>query len=120
MSTAQHRMLSTFDTEKGRMHMAFLQVQVPDPKVITDYKRAIFKFQTKDVHPVDQMDLHKKTGEMVFYTLAHASTTASKLQVSLNNVQTQLMWRRYRPLPRTTGSRLWRNWSLRSGMIPRT
>jgi hypothetical protein len=42
------------------------------------------------VHPADQMDLHKKTGEMVLYTLAHASTTASKLQVSLKNVQTQL------------------------------
>jgi len=36
------------------------------------------------------MDLQKQTTEMIFYTLAHASTTASKLQVSLNNVQTQL------------------------------
>ena len=36
------------------------------------------------------MDLHKKTGEISFSTLAHASTTASRLQVSLNNVQTQL------------------------------
>jgi hypothetical protein len=89
-STAQHRLLLEFDTEKGRMHMTFLQAQVPDPKVITDYKRATFKFQTKDVHPTDQMDLHKQTGEMVFYMLVHASTTASKLQVSLNNVQTQL------------------------------
>jgi hypothetical protein len=53
MSTAQHRLLSAFDTEKGRMHMAFLQAQVPDPKVITDYKRATFEFQTKDVHPAD-------------------------------------------------------------------
>jgi hypothetical protein len=90
MSTAQHRLLSTFDIEKGIMHMEFLQEQVPDPKVIADYKRDTFKFQTKDVHPADQMDLHKQTGEMVFYTLAHASTTASKLQVSLNNIQTQL------------------------------
>jgi hypothetical protein len=90
MSTAQHRLLSAFDTEKGRMHMAFLQAQVPDPKAITDYKRATFEFQTKEVHSIDQMDLHKQTGEMVFYMLAHASTTASKLQVSLNNVQTQL------------------------------
>ena len=81
-------MLSTFDTEKGRMHMAFLQAQVPNPKVIIDYKRATFEFQRKDVHLADQMDLHKKTREMVFYMLAHASTTASKLQVSLNNVQT--------------------------------
>jgi hypothetical protein len=44
----------------------------------------------KDMHPADQMDLHKQTREMVFFTLAHASTSTSKLQVSLNNVQTQL------------------------------
>jgi hypothetical protein len=36
------------------------------------------------------MDLHRQTGEMVFYTLEKASTTTTKLQVSLNNVQTQL------------------------------
>jgi hypothetical protein len=68
------------------MHMVFLQAQVPDSKVITDYKRATFEFQTKDVNPADQMDLHRKTREMVFSTLANASTAASKLQVSLNNV----------------------------------
>jgi len=72
-STAKHRLLSAFDTEKGRMHMAFLEAQVSDPKVIIDYKRATFEFQTNDVHPADQMDLHKQTGEMVFYTLAHAN-----------------------------------------------
>jgi hypothetical protein len=43
------------------MHMAFLQAQVPNPKVITDYKRATFEFQTKEVNPADQMDLHKQT-----------------------------------------------------------
>jgi hypothetical protein len=43
-STAQHRLLSAFDIEKGGMHMAFLQAQVSDPKVITDYKRATFEF----------------------------------------------------------------------------
>ena len=36
------------------------------------------------------MDLHRQTGEMVFSTLVHASTTTYRLQVSLNNVQTQL------------------------------
>jgi len=89
-STAQHRLLSAFDTEKGRMHMAYLQAQVSDPKVISDYKRATFEFQAKDVHPANQMDLHKQIGEMVFHTLAHASASAAKLQVSLNNAQTQL------------------------------
>jgi hypothetical protein len=89
-STTQHRLLSVFDMEKGRMHMEFLQAQVPDPKVITDNKRETFEFHTKDVHPTDQMDLHRQTGEMVFSTLAHASTTTYRLQVSLKNVQTQL------------------------------
>jgi hypothetical protein len=59
--------------------MAFLQAQVPDPKVITYHKRATFEFQMKDMHPTDQMDPHKQIGEMVFYTLVHASTSASKL-----------------------------------------
>jgi hypothetical protein len=89
-STTQHRLLSSFDTEKGRMYMAFLQAQVPHPKEITDYKRSTLEFDAKAVHPADQMDLHRQTGEMVFSTLANASTTAAKLQVSLNNVQTQL------------------------------
>jgi hypothetical protein len=72
------------------MHMAFLQAQVPDPKVISDYKRATFEFQAKDVHPTDQMDLHKQTGEIIFHTLAQASTSASKFRVALSNAQTQL------------------------------
>jgi hypothetical protein len=85
-STTQHRLLSAFDTEKGRMHMAYLQAQVPQPKTISDYKRATFEFDAAEVHPTDQMDLHRKTGEMIFSTLANTSTTAAKLQVSLNNV----------------------------------
>jgi hypothetical protein len=58
--------------------------------VISDYKRATFEFQAKDVHPADQMDLHKQTGEMIFHTLAQASTSASKFRVALSNAQTQL------------------------------
>ena len=52
-STTQHRLLSNFDTTKCRMHMAFLQAQVPDPKAITNYKRVMFEFNTRDVHPAD-------------------------------------------------------------------
>jgi hypothetical protein len=87
-STAQHRLLSAFDMEKGRMHLAFLQAHVPQPKEISDYKMSTLVFDTKQVHTVDQMDLHKQTGEMVFSTLAHSSSTTAKLQVALNNVQT--------------------------------
>ena len=70
--------------------MAYLHAQVLDPKVIFDYKRVTVKFQAKDVHPADQMDLHKQTREMVFHTLAHATTSTSKYRVALSNAQTQL------------------------------
>ena len=85
-SAQQHGLLSSFDTEKGRMHLAFLQAWVSQPKEITDYKRSTMVCETKQVHPADQMDLHRQTGEMIFSTLAHASSTTRKLQVSLNNV----------------------------------
>jgi hypothetical protein len=52
-STTQHRLLSAFDTEKGKMHMAYLHALIPDPKVISDYRRTTFEFQAKDVHPAD-------------------------------------------------------------------
>jgi hypothetical protein len=89
-STAQHRLLSAFDTEKGRMHMAYLHALVPDPKVISDFKRTTFEFQAKDVHPEDQMDMHKQTGEMISHTLARVATSASKCRIALSNAQARL------------------------------
>jgi hypothetical protein len=72
------------------MQMEFLQEQVPHPKTIENYKKSAFEFDVKDVHPVDQMDMHRQTQEMIFSTLKNTSMTASKLQVSLNNNQSQL------------------------------
>jgi hypothetical protein len=54
-----------------------------NPKAISDYKRSTFEFDVKEVHPTDQMDMHRQTGEMIFSTLANTSMTAAKLQVSL-------------------------------------
>jgi hypothetical protein len=89
-STSQHRLLSAFDTEKGKMHMAYLHALVPDPKVISDYRRTTFEFQAKDMHPADQMDMHKQTGEMISHTLARVETSATKYRTTLSNAQTQL------------------------------
>jgi hypothetical protein len=85
-SIAQHRLLSAFNTEKVRMHMAFLQAQIPHPKAVSDYKMATFEFDVKEVHPADQMDMHRQTREMIFSTLENTSMIVAKLQVSLNNV----------------------------------
>jgi hypothetical protein len=78
-STSQHKLLSTFDTEKRRMHIEFLQAQVPQPKEISDYKRSTFEFDVKELHLADQMDMHRQIGEMIFSTLANTSTMVANL-----------------------------------------
>ena len=70
--------------------MAFLQAQMPQPKAISDYKRSTFEFDVKEVHPTDQMDMHRQTGDMIFSTMSNTSMIVSKLQVSLNNFQSHL------------------------------
>jgi len=62
-----------FDTEHGRMQMAFLEAQTSQPKSTTEYKSTTFEFSTKDIHPIDQMEMHKQTGEMISSTLTNTS-----------------------------------------------
>lgn len=52
-------MLSAFDSEKGKMKMAFLQAQITKPNVASDYKKTSFEFDVKGIHPIDQMEMHK-------------------------------------------------------------
>lgn len=66
--------------------MAFLEVQIPHPKLAVDYKKTTFEFETKDIHPIDQMEMHKQIGEMMYSTLTNTTMTVSKLQVSLSNI----------------------------------
>jgi hypothetical protein len=66
--------------------MAFLQEKVPHPKTTVEYKKIAFEFDVKDVHLVEQMDMHRKTGQMILSTLTNTSMTASNLQVSLKKI----------------------------------
>lgn len=88
-SGAQCRLLSAFDLIKGKMQMEFLQAQVPQPKTASDYKNIVFEFDVKEIHPIDQMEMHKQTREMIFYTITNTTMNLSKLQVTLATVQSQ-------------------------------
>ena len=44
----------------------------------------------KDIHPIDQIELHKQAGEMVYSTLAGKALMAHRLQNSLYNTYAQL------------------------------
>lgn len=66
--------------------MSFLEAQTPQPNSATGYKSTI-EFSTKDIHPIDQMEMHKQTSEMISSTLTNTAMSLSKLQVSFANVQ---------------------------------
>lgn len=70
--------------------MAFLEAQIPHPKTSTYYESTTFDFSTKDINPIDQMKMHKQTGEMISSTLTNNAMSLSKLQVSFANIYSQL------------------------------
>jgi len=85
-STSQHRLLTTFNSNKGRMHMAFLQAQVPFPKGSSHYRKTIFSFDANQIHPIHQMDMHRESGEMLFSTMTNTAMALSKLKTTLSNM----------------------------------
>ena len=105
-ATSQHRLFSSFDIEQGRIQMAFLQEQAPFPKSPENYKNTIFSFDTNQFHLIDQMEMHKQTGEMFYSTLNDTTMTASKLQTSINNIQSQLKLEKISALEKDTRIKL--------------
>ncbi len=82
----QHKLLSAFNSEKRQFQMAFMEPLVPTPRSVEDYKASIFSIDTKNIHEIDQIDLHKQLGDLIFSTLTGLAMDSSKLQSSLNNV----------------------------------
>ena len=57
---------------------------------MANYLKSDFEVLVKDIHPIEQIELHKLTGEMVYSTLNNKSITTHQLQNSLHNTTTQL------------------------------
>jgi len=72
------------------MQMEFLQAQIPFPKSIANYKNTIFSFDVKQIHPIDQMDLCRQSGELLFSTMSTSAMPLPKLRTTLSNAQSQL------------------------------
>jgi len=81
----QSRLMSAFDIEEGNMQMSYMHPTLPQPKSVTDYKKATFEVLAKGIHPVDQIEFHKQVGGMIYSTLAGKAMDAYRLQDSLNN-----------------------------------
>lgn len=66
--------------------MSFLQAQIPFPKTAADYKKLVFSFDVEHIDPINQIELHKQTREVMYPTLTNTAMTTSKLQASLKNI----------------------------------
>lgn len=87
--TNQTRLMSAFEIKEGKLQMTFMKPTTQQPKTTSDFKRVDFEVLTRDIHPIDQIELHKQAGEMIYSTLTSKSITSHQLQNSLNNISTQ-------------------------------
>ena len=91
--TNQTRLMSSFEVKEGKMQMAFMKPTAQQPIIVVDFKKIDFEVLAKDNHPIDQIELHKQIGEMIYSTVTGKTITAHQLQNSLNNIlKTELNW----------------------------
>ena len=64
--------------------------KIPQPQTAADYIRTNLEVLAKDIHPMDQIEIHKQTGEMVYATLVDKAMLTHRLKESLTNTSTQL------------------------------
>jgi len=82
--------MSAYDVQEGKMIMSHLTPAVLQPQSAADYMRTNLEVLAKDIHPMDQIELHKQTGEMVYASLADMTLVNYRLENSLNNTAAQL------------------------------
>ena len=66
----QQRLMSAFDVGEGKMIMSHFMPTALQPQSASDYLRTNLEVMAKDIHPMDKIELHKQTGEMVYASLA--------------------------------------------------
>ena len=88
--TNQQRFMSAYDITEGKMTMSHFMPTMLQPLSAADYIRTNLEVLAKDIHPMDQIELHKQTGEMVYSTLADKTLLENRLENSLNNTAAQL------------------------------
>src|ERR1700733_8302071 len=86
----QQRLMAAYDVQEAKMTMSHFTPTVQRPQSTADYIRTNLEVLAKDIHPMDQIELHKQTGEMVYATLADKTLINYRLQNSLNNTAAQL------------------------------
>lgn len=69
--------------------MTFIKPTTQRPRATSDFKKVDFEVLARDINPIDQIELHKKRGEMIYSTLIGNAIACHQLQNSLNNISAQ-------------------------------
>lgn len=85
-----HRLMAAYDMKEEKMIFSHFKAKAQHPQSAADYIRTNLEVLAKDIHPMDQIKLHKQTGEMVYATLANKAMLAHQLKESLSNKSDQL------------------------------
>jgi len=72
------------------MILSHFKPKIPKPQTAADYIRTNLEVLAKDKHPMDRIELHKQTSEMVYATLVDKAMLAHQLKESLTHTNTQL------------------------------
>lgn len=82
--------MAAYDFKEEKMILSHFKPKIPQPQSAADYIKTNLEVLAKDIHPMDQIELHKQTSEMVYATLADKAMLAHQLKESLKNTNTQL------------------------------
>lgn len=88
--TNQQRLMSAYDIQEQKMTLSHFKPTMQQPQTAVDYIRTNLEIFARDIHPLDQIELHRQTGEMLYSTLADKTLLAHQLQNSLHNTAAQL------------------------------
>ena len=90
----KERLMSVYHIQEEKMILSHFKPKVSQPKSAADFVRTRVEVMAKDIHPMDQIELHKQTGEMVYATLVDRASMAHEIKESLKNTNIQLDFER--------------------------
>ena len=67
-----------------------LQPTVKTPKTVADYKKVDLEVPTESIHPLDQIEFHRKCSEMLYSTITTKVMSLQKLQNTIINMREQM------------------------------
>jgi hypothetical protein len=85
-NTNQTKVLSIVDYQQGTFNMDILESKFPITLSHTDYKATQMKMKLGDVHPMDMIELHKKTSDIHYRGVLQSTPNVQNMKNTVLNI----------------------------------